>query len=88
MAAEVIAPFGPSIHAPVVDSSIVEALEELLDRARRGEIAAFAYATVANNETVGNGWRGDGPGIGNLMLGAVSALHARYTQAWLDNCDA
>ena len=80
---EVVSPFGPSVHIPEPDRDVVEALEELLEKARRGEVACFAYAYTTPNDTVHSGWQGSGSA--NIMLGAVSALQVRYAQVWLES---
>lgn len=82
--AEIIAPFGPSRHAPAPDADVIAVLESLLERARKGEIAALAYAFTTPNDTVHSGWQGIGSA--NVMLGAISALQIRYAHVWLETC--
>lgn len=46
----------------VPDSEIVERLEALLARARRGEIAGLAYLVITPGSAVMFDWLGDAPG--------------------------
>lgn len=83
MSADIIAPFNRSPVPVDPDQGVIDTLESLLERARKGEIAAIAYATLEPNGTVGTAWTGDGSS--NLMLDAVSGLQVRYARSWLDS---
>lgn len=67
-----------------VNEDLVEALDGLLDRVKRGEITALAWAGITGNEHLFNGWDGSGGTI--FTLGAsISALGHRYTQFMMDD---
>jgi hypothetical protein len=74
----------PGVPVP----EVVASLEGLLDRARRGEVRALAYAVANIDGTVGTGWekpedRPDGPARGEChALGAgILTLASRYGRA-------
>lgn len=67
-----------------VNDDLVKALEDLTERARRGEVVALAWAGVTGNDHLMNGW--DGPGGSLFNVGAsIMALHARYSAYMMDD---
>jgi hypothetical protein len=60
-----------------INQDIVTLLEQLLDRAKRGEIDGIAYATSAPNDVCATGWDGSG-GTMFRLHSAVSTLHHRF----------
>lgn len=70
------------------DEGIIATLEALLVDARSGDLRAFAYATVRQNNAVGTGW--DGTAGTRYTLGAViGMLDTRYHSELLQGgkCD-
>lgn len=67
-----------------VEPALVEALEELLEQAKRGELTALAWASVRTNNYISNGWEGAG---GTLFpLGAaVMCLQTRYANLMIES---
>lgn len=82
---EVVNAFGQSL-VPDPDQEIIDKLDELLDRAKRGELTGIAYAMVRPNGAVGTGWVGENCSS-NDMLGAVAALQVRYVRSWEEGAD-
>lgn len=65
---------------------IVELLERLLDRARRGDIRAFAYAVVRNGFWTEEGIKtADDEPLGPSIIGAVAVLHGRIVNDQIEN---
>lgn len=57
---------------------IVETIEDLLSRAKSGEIQAFAYAASCTaGDGFSNGWDGNG-GTRDQLGAAISHLQARF----------
>lgn len=69
------APIGGIGNEP--DQMVVDMLEDLLARAKVGDVQALAYAHVAPGGSVANGWEGTGASVHSLGF-AVSVLHHRY----------
>jgi len=56
---------------------VVEILEELLERAKAGELQALAFATVNGGGALGTGWNGN-EGTRDVMGASISLLQSRY----------
>lgn len=77
----VIFPFGT--YSPAQSKqSIVEMIENILDRARAGEIVGFAYAALTVNERVKTMADPGEKGYAALS-GAINALHHDVCKIWL-----
>lgn len=61
------------------DAEIIERLEELLEQARRGEIACIAYAYADPGKTKKTGWIGQ-QGTTDTLGASVSLLFRDYLQ--------
>lgn len=59
------------------NDDLVAELENLTERARKGEIAALAWAGVLGNDGLVNGWDGAGGTLFSLAA-SIMALHSRY----------
>lgn len=59
------------------DAELVEALESLVERAKRGEIKAAAWVGVTGNDHLVTGWNGAGGTIFSLGSG-IMCLQSRY----------
>lgn len=70
----------------IVPADVVAMLEDCLDRARNGDIAAIALAIVTNNADGFDAKAEWSPGTApaNMMLCAVCGLEASVKAAWLD----
>lgn len=66
------------------NQELVDALEELTERARRGEIIGLAWAGVTGNRNLINGWDGSGGTIFDLGAG-IMALHSRYANYMMED---
>ena len=63
---------------------IVETLESLLERAKSGEIQAFAYAVARRRgDGLSNGWDGNG-GTRDDLAAAIAHLNYRYFSSAYD----
>jgi hypothetical protein len=70
-----IGPAGPSEP----DETVIAVLEDLLERAKTGEIRSIAYAYLLPEYALGTGWVGADQAGGGIALGfAVSALQHEY----------
>jgi hypothetical protein len=59
------------------NQDLIEALEGLVERAKKGEITGLAWAGVTGNDHLINGW--EGPGGTVFTIGAsIMALNSRY----------
>lgn len=68
------------------DAELVEALENLLDRAKRGEITGLAWAGCSPNDSTFSGWQGAGGTM--FHIGAsILALQTRYALMMMDDDD-
>lgn len=56
---------------------LVETLELLLERAKKGEIVAFGYFGVKPNRVIFTGWDGCSLGYTHEMVSAVSTVQYR-----------
>jgi hypothetical protein len=74
VAAAVLAPRPPA-------EGVVPILEDMLERARRGEIASVAVVFVEPDGSTGNAFEGGPRPL--TMLGAIARMTHRY-HAWLD----
>jgi len=73
-----VGPAGPSVPGGP-DEEIIQVLEELLERAKTGEVSAIAYAYVLPDHALGTGWAGARISGGGISLGfAVSSLAHDY----------
>lgn len=80
--ASVIPLFGqPTEGKP--DPELVEELRDILARAERGEIAAYAIATVSPGHELITKWYG-GHGTRCYLGHCISVLHHRYVAADLE----
>ena len=71
-------PVGPTTPSEP-DENVVAILEELLERAKTGEISALAYAYLLPEHAVGTGWAGaDHAGRGISLGFAISSLSHEY----------
>ena len=77
-----VARFGNVILPDEPVAALVETLEHLLAEARKGDIRAFAFATV-RRDSKGTGWDG-AEGTSDAVGAAVAMLFHRYTSAILD----
>lgn len=68
---------GPDPRGPVPE--LIEDLEELLERAKSGELRAIAYALVTE-ATLSTGWTGSA-GTRWTLYAAAGILHQRYLDA-------
>ncbi len=66
-------------------SNVADVLEWYLKRARAGELAAVAIATVTDKEATSTefAWEHEGPGT--LLSGAVSRLNIRLNMHLMEN---
>lgn len=65
------------------DADVVECIEMLLDRAKRGDLVGIAYAAVHNNGEQATGWVG-GAGTRHSIGTSIMILFQRYTVALRD----
>lgn len=65
------------------DAEVIERIEELLERARRGDIVGIAYAVIEQNNGMGTGWCG-GHGTRDRIGMAVGILNHRYISAVIE----
>lgn len=73
-----VGPAGPTTSSEP-DETVIEILEELLERAKTGEVSALAYAYLLPDNAVGNGWAGaDHDGRGISLGFAISSLSHGY----------
>lgn len=79
--AEVVA-FHGGVVAGEPSPDIIQTLEMLLDRAKRGELSAIAYATVSPSGTKGTGWDGI-QGTRDPLSSVIMMLQHRYAAALL-----
>ena len=75
------APIGGISNEP--DQMVIDLLEDLLERAKAGDVQALAYANVAPGGAVASGWEGAGASVHSLGF-AVSVLHHRYYSGLYD----
>lgn len=74
--------FKNSIPPGEANPEMVEALEDLLSRAKSGELRGFAYATVSGGDFHGSGWEGS-DGSRHPLSSAIMMLQFRYAEALL-----
>jgi hypothetical protein len=60
-----------------VDADLVQVAQDLLDRIKRGEITAMAWALVSPNDDTHTGWEGAG-GTRYALASAIMCLQWRY----------
>lgn len=75
-----ITPAGPIFEPP---QDVVELAEEVLARAKRGELKGLAIAAVDATDSTTTTWTG-GCATGSLMVAATSILAGRVLKALLD----
>jgi len=68
------------ITAEPVGQNVVERLEEVLERARKGEVSSVAIAYVDRDGICTTGWSKP-PSMG-LLVGATSALLDKLHRSW------
>ena len=72
------------VHVPgEVNPVLIEMLETLLDRAKRGEVVAVAYAAVTANGDGASAWEQSDTRV-NQLAAPILALQYRYAKAMLD----
>lgn len=74
--------FKNSIPPGEANPDMVAVIEDLLDRAKSGELRGLAYATFASGDITGTGWEGS-DGSRHPLSSAIAMLQHRYTQALL-----
>lgn len=60
-----------------VNTDLIDVLEDLLDRTKRGEIVSLAWAGVKRNDDLISGWEGSGGTIWQIAA-SIMVLHSRY----------
>ncbi|MBU6232333.1 hypothetical protein KGP36_06900 [Patescibacteria group bacterium] len=69
-----------------IREEIITQLNDLLERAYRGELLAFAHVTVEGNGIPHRGWcRGQKFADGYSLMAAVGLLHLEMQQGCLDD---
>ena len=87
MAAEVVIPIRPNVRpatGKVANPEVIERLEELLDKAKSGEIVGIAYAITDGDDYTGYSW------VGRSIrgtLGALDLLHFEMCRADVERTD-
>lgn len=73
----------------IVDQEIVDLLEDLLEKAKRGEIAAFGYFGARPGRHTFNGWIGAGKGYKYELAYACDDVKFRFMRMNVDpeDCD-
>ncbi len=74
---------GAALPIPVVREDVVEKLEELLELARSGEIAGFAFAVVTSRKDINTAWKGNADR--HDMIAATAMLVYRVVSAGVDS---
>lgn len=77
-----VVPFGTQAQPGEPVPDVLATLEELLRRARTGDIRALAYATVTEGRVLGSGWTGVA-GTRNDLVASVTLLSHRLTTSVL-----
>jgi hypothetical protein len=80
MTAEILKPFG-HFETPGVDPQLVEMMEEILERARKGEITAVGVALINGANEIENYSHVGTAGWGRL-LGAVTLMQHDICVDW------
>lgn len=71
-------PVGPT-EPEAPDEEVIKILEEMLERAKTGEISAIALAYVLPQHAVGTAWAGANIVGGGIALGfAITSLEQSY----------
>lgn len=65
------------------DTDIIDKLERLLERAKSGDIRAFAYAVVQRQNVLATGWEGTA-GTRCTLASSVGILNARYLEGLME----
>jgi hypothetical protein len=65
------------------DADLITALEDLTERARRGEITGLAWAGCGADDSVFSGWQSAG-GTMFLIGASILALQVRYGAMMMD----
>jgi hypothetical protein len=78
------------VHLPGVDSGktvssqpqgdLVKKLEEILEKAKTGEVQAVAFAVIGDDRSIATSWAGGF--VVNELMSAVSWLYFRYGLAF------
>jgi hypothetical protein len=70
----------PGLMLPValrpIEPEFIAMLEDLVARAKSGELVAMGYVTQSRDGAVGTGWAGTGDHI--RMVGGIAVLEHRY----------
>lgn len=56
------------------NKEVIDCVKELLQKAEKGDIQAFAYASIHPSGATGNGWGGLGGGKSMALVGELRAL--------------
>ncbi len=76
--AEIRSIFGQPIVPGAPCQKLIEGIEDLLGKAKAGEITGLAAGWVTNTGSYGTYWEGD-PGTPVPLLVSVTALYKRFT---------
>lgn len=66
------------------DQGVIDILENLLHRARKGDLRAIAYAIVNSDRSLGTGWAG-ASGSRDRVSSAIMILNSRYPLALVED---
>lgn len=73
---KVVSISGGPIPVEGPDPEVIAHIEDLMERARRGEIKEIAVAWVSASGRIGNSWQGRTDGF--VLMGAISMLNHDY----------
>lgn len=71
---------------PEVNAQLIETLEDLLERARSGEIVGVAYATQYRDQSVTHYWAGSFTGV-YTVVGALHTLSIQLVHGFFSDDD-
>lgn len=69
-----------TISGDAPDQGVIDILENLLHRAKTGNLRAIAYAIVNSDRSLGTGWAG-AAGSRDRVSSAIMILNSRYPLA-------
>lgn len=84
MSAEIVALPGADVPVDARTApcqEVVEALEDLLKKAKEGRVRAIAVAVVENCELTGEGWYPSEHSFSHQMMASISDLQFRYARS-------
>lgn len=79
-----VIPLGRIVATNEPITEVITTLEELLERARAGEIRTFAYAIVDGGNASITGWV-SGTVNAAMLVGAISRLQYTACKSWADS---